>query len=89
MQADQALECDPGAWQRTWRDAEGGGEVLELGNVELRGRPGLVTLHLADGAGAGGASALAPDTLELNLAAGPMAVRPTTYAAPLVLDSIS
>ena len=46
-----------------------------MGDVVLRGKPGMVTLHLADGTGAGGASALAPDTLELNLAPGPMAVR--------------
>lgn len=59
---------------------EGGAEVLEVGNVVLRGKPGMVTLHLADGSGACGASALAPDTLELNLAPGPMAVRTTPDA---------
>jgi len=47
-----------------------------VADVVLRGRPGRVALHLADGPGGGGSGpALAPDTLELNLAAGPMAVR--------------
>lgn len=41
--------------------------------VVLRGRPGLVTLHARDAAGPDGGSALTPDTLELKLAAGPMA----------------
>lgn len=41
--------------------------------ASLKGRPGLVTLHVRDAAGADNASALTPDTLEVNLAAGPMA----------------
>ena len=54
-----------------------------MGSVVLHGKPGLATLHLADGSGVGGASALAPDTLELNLAPGPMAVQ---TAAALLRD---
>ncbi len=52
-----------------------------MADVVLRGRPGRVALHLADGPGGGGGPALAPDTLELHLAAGPMAVRAAGAAA--------
>ncbi len=50
---------------------QGSGEVLSV-SVTLRGRPGLVRMHVRDAAGAAGSSALTPDTLELKLAAGPM-----------------
>ncbi len=52
--------------------SQGSGEVLSV-DVLLRGRPGLVRMHVCDAAGTGGGSALTPDTLELKLAAGPMA----------------
>lgn len=52
--------------------------------ASLRGRPGLVTLHVRDAAAANGnASALTPDTLEVNLAAGPMAA--LAFEGPPVL----
>ena len=38
----------------------------------LTGEPGSVTVHARDADGAQGASLLAPDSLDLNLAAGPM-----------------
>lgn len=60
-----------------------------MGNVVLRGKPGMVTLQLADGAGTGGASALAPDTLELNLAPGPMAVRSTHKACAIFVLTLA
>ncbi len=41
-------------------------------SVTLRGRPGLVRMHVRDAAGPSRSSALTPDTLELKLAAGPM-----------------
>lgn len=50
---------------------QGSGEVLSV-SVTLRGRPGLVRMHVRDVAGPAGSSALTPDTLELKLAAGQM-----------------
>ena len=61
---------------------QGGGEVLEVGGAVLRGKPGPVTLTVADGSGAGGGSKLTPASLELHLAAGPMKVSTGRPAPP-------
>ena len=41
--------------------------------VSLAGQPGSVTVHAQDTDGPKGSSRLTPDSLELNLSAGPMA----------------
>ncbi len=41
--------------------------------VSLAGQPGVVTVHAQDTEGPEGSSQLTPDSLEINLSAGPMA----------------
>ena len=40
--------------------------------VNLVGQPGSVTVHAGDSDGSEGSSKLTPDSLEINLSAGPM-----------------
>ena len=51
---------------------QGGIDVCTF-TVSLAGQPGSVTVHAQDSDGPEGSSRLTPDSLEINLSAGPMA----------------